>query len=315
MAAAVGCRSGVPAYVWRDLRDSHPGHANADRPDSAPAQTRGGNVCGVGRDRGAPLSDWRVDLLARHLCRARAELLRDSTDGCRAGRRHARRSAGHSMPAGGIGGRLHCASRSRGARVVGRAGALRAVRDIPRRAACSLGMRCVLRRAGGRLALRPRCSRNRSRGFGGRRHLDSGGAMDRSGCARRWPPARDVHRRGAGRFSARQVSARRCLARRCRRARALGHLRHRGPCRRARAPRCGDSAARLRRADAWRSRPHRRRGGDRVRISTPRSVGGDSGAALRPAHGAPRRRRRRPEPAGRTCASGITRRSTTWRLG
>ena len=53
------------------------------------------------------------------------------------------------------------------------------------------------------------------------------------------------------------------------------------------------STARLRRADARRSGPHRRSSGDRARVPSARGVGGHSRAAIRTAHGAAAFRRRR----------------------
>ena len=61
-------------------------------------------------------------------------------------------------------------------------------------------------------------------------------------------------------------------------------LRHRRSRRRARPAGRGSPAARLPRAHAWRSRSHRRRAIDPPRVPAARSVGGDSGAAVRAAH-------------------------------
>ncbi len=284
VAAALDRRSSISAHVRRHACDSYLRRARPARPHTSAAQRGSRDVPGIARDRGAAVSNRCGDLLARHLCRARAELPRDPADGRGAGRRHDRRPACCALHAGGSGRRFCGAPRGRRPRMVGRTGPFGSVRHIPRCATCVLGLRRVLRRCSGRLDLSAERACDRARCFRGRRGVDSRGAMDGFRCARRWASARDVRRCRPGRFGDRHVSARHDVARGCGRAGAFCHLRYWRSGRRASAARGRHPAARLRRADARRSRSHRRRRRDHFRISAARGMGRNSGAALCAAH-------------------------------
>ena len=258
------------------------------------------------RGRGAAVSGRRADLLARHVRRSGAELPRDSADGGRADRRDGGRAARDRRRGAAALARMDRASRRGRPRAVGGSGAVRAGADATgwrrRRGSPS---RSTTRAAAAwwRLAAR-RCAGGDRRGR--RRAVDPGRSAHAGRGARRRPPARHVSRRRAGRLGVRRLSRadRRCwsMPAACPpppsfdigdRVVAPVRARRRLP------------QARLPRADARRSRSHRRRRVDPARVPAAGGVGGHSGAALRAADAAARRGAGQRRRGGRTSIAAI----------